>query len=279
MPTGISINIGLNGVDPNQYDGWDGALVACEFDAEDMANIARDQGFDTHLLLTSKATHDAVIAAIKDAATKLTPGDILFLTYSGHGGQVPDTNGDEPDALDETWVLFDRELVDDELYSLWSEFQPGVRILVLSDSCHSGSAIKVMEYKALWIADSPLRDEANPVTGFRAIPDDIQNRHYERNKTYYESVQSNNPNGDKAAIGVSVILISGCQDNQLSGDGPRNGVFTAKLRQVWNSGAFNGDYPTFHKQIKQLMPGQQTPEYFKVGTPSAAFDSQKPFTL
>jgi hypothetical protein len=279
MSIGISINIGLNGVDPNQYGGWDGSLVACEFDAEDVANIARGQGFNTRSLLTAEATHDSVIAAVRDAAKNLKSGDMLFLTYSGHGGQVPDTNGDEPDALDETWVLFDQELVDDELYSLWSEFKPGVRILVLSDSCHSGSVIKLMEYKALWSADLPLRDRAIPVTGFRTIPEDIQTLHYERNKPYYESVQAENPNGDKVAIGASVILISGCQDNQLSGDGPRNGVFTAKLRQVWDDGAFKGDYPSFHKQIRQLMPGQQTPNYFKVGASSPAFESQEPFTI
>ena len=31
---GISLHIGLNAVDPAQYEGWDGALTACEFDAE-----------------------------------------------------------------------------------------------------------------------------------------------------------------------------------------------------------------------------------------------------
>ncbi len=66
-------------------------------------------------------------------------GDIYFLTYSGHGGQVPDTNGEgESDSSDETWLAYDRQIVDDELYELWAKFKPGVRIVVLSDSCHSG---------------------------------------------------------------------------------------------------------------------------------------------
>jgi metacaspase-1 len=34
------------------------------------------------------------------------------------GGQVNDIHNDEPDGLDETWALYDRELVDDELYAL-----------------------------------------------------------------------------------------------------------------------------------------------------------------
>ena len=53
---------------------------------------------------------------------------------------MPDASADEPDRTDETWVLFDRQLVDDELYEMWPQFVPGVRILVLSDSCHSGTA-------------------------------------------------------------------------------------------------------------------------------------------
>ena len=74
---------------------------------------------------------------------ELEAGDIFFVTYSGHGGQVPDLNDeDETDGSDETWLAYDRQIVDDELYELWAKFKPGVRILVLSDSCHSGSVNK-----------------------------------------------------------------------------------------------------------------------------------------
>jgi hypothetical protein len=70
--------------------------------------------------------------------------DIFLLTYSGHGGQVPDTNGDEPDRKDETWVLYDGELVDDELHELYTQFKSGTRVVVLSDSCHSGTVTRAM---------------------------------------------------------------------------------------------------------------------------------------
>ena len=40
MAKGISLNIGLNSVDPNHYGGWDGQLAGCENDANDMAEIA-----------------------------------------------------------------------------------------------------------------------------------------------------------------------------------------------------------------------------------------------
>jgi hypothetical protein len=38
---------------------------------------------------------------------------------------VNDTNHDEEDdRMDETWVCYDRQLIDDELYDLWAKFKP-----------------------------------------------------------------------------------------------------------------------------------------------------------
>ena len=109
-----------------------------------METIARGQGFVTQSLLTRAATSTALLDRIEKAAKELVEDDFFLLTYSGHGGQINDATSDEPDGLDETWVLYDREIVDDELYAAWSLFRPGVRILVLSDSCHSGTMTKEM---------------------------------------------------------------------------------------------------------------------------------------
>ena len=94
------------------------------------------------LLLTKKATRDAVLRTMRAAAKSLAAGDLFFLSYSGHGGQVPDVSGDEDDKQDETWCLYDGQLIDDELYFELGRFAEGVRILVLSDSCHSGTVTR-----------------------------------------------------------------------------------------------------------------------------------------
>ena len=102
--------------------------------------LAKKQKFSSiTLLLTRAATAQAVSDAILGAAKALKSGDLFFLTYSGHGGQVDDTNSEEKDRMDETWVCYDRQLIDDQLYELWGKFKASVRILVLSDSCHSGT--------------------------------------------------------------------------------------------------------------------------------------------
>ena len=129
MAKGLSLHIGLDAVDPKHYAGWDGQLNACEADAKDMASIAQSRGFTAQTLLTNKAMRSTVKSALADAAGTLNSGDIYFLSYSGHGGQVPDQSGDEADGEDETWCLFDGELIDDELYQALGKFKAGVRII------------------------------------------------------------------------------------------------------------------------------------------------------
>lgn len=270
MAKGISIHIGLNHVDPNHYEGWDGKLAACEADAKDMRALAKKQGFNPGpILLSARATADAVTAAFTSAAKQLAKGDILLLTYSGHGGQVRDTNGDEADKdrMDETWVLFDRQLVDDELYDLWGKFKSGVRILVLSDSCHSGTVTRVVPD---FIAGGPRR---------RAMPRSVGIKVEKAHQALYRSIQKAHPGSEKTKVRASVLLISGCMDNQFSMDGEKNGAFTGTLKKVWAGGRFNAHYRKFRDKIVSLMDPSQTPNYYFVGAPNPKFEAQKPFTV
>jgi hypothetical protein len=90
MAKGYSLHLGLNFVDPKHYGGWDGELAACEFDANDMAAIAKAVGYaETTVLLTKEATAGRLIQEMLRLAKTLEQGDLLLLTYSGHGGQIP----------------------------------------------------------------------------------------------------------------------------------------------------------------------------------------------
>ncbi|HZF78764.1 MAG TPA: caspase family protein [Rubrivivax sp.] len=316
-PKALSLHIGVNLVDPAAYGGWDGPLAACEFDARDMATLARSKGMQPTVLMTKKATRGATLAALRKAWKSLQPGDFYFLTYSGHGGQVPDTNRDEPDRKDETWCLFDGQLIDDELYLELSRFAAGVRIVVLSDSCHSGSVTREGR-------------PPPPPAGQRSklMPEAVARRVYDENQAFYDQLQADvakeaarnnnnnsnnssstrNDNGDAskppadpdvalAALAhtgaaaqvaslvgkpkAAVVLISGCQDNQSSMDGEFNGAFTEQLLRVWDKGAFQGNYGSFHARIRARLPGSQSPNLFTLGPAPAlaAFVAQVPFTI
>ena len=224
-----------------------------------------------------------MLAAIRAAAKALNKGDLFFMTYSGHGGQVADASGDEPDKQDETWCLFDGQLIDDELYHELSKFAAGVRMLVLSDSCHSGTVTRAR-------VEPPA-----PGTRVKLMPPDVALRVYEQHQTFYDDLQRGvagaagkaplaDPDAVLATLSVqsgrvqaiarkfkaAVILISGCQDNQVALDGDHNGAFTGQLRRIWNSGKFKGNHPQFHAQIVAGMPASQTPNLFLLG-PAGAF--------
>jgi hypothetical protein len=279
MALGISLHVGLNRVDPAHYQGWDGELTACEFDANDMRAIAEGQGFEARSLLTKEATSDAVLAAIERAAGELDQGDLFLCTYSGHGGQVPDRNGeDEEDRSDETWVAYDRQIVDDELYALWSRFAPGVRIFVLSDSCHSGTVVRDIEAKVPGPVSTRQKAAAESPR-YRALPRDVMIATYRANARLYDAIQERLPGAERADPAATVLLISGCRDDQLSLDGFSNGLFTENLRAVWADGAWEGGHAEFREAIRARMPAKQQPNYLRVGAANPEFERQKPFTV
>jgi hypothetical protein len=294
-PKSMSLHIGLNAVSPAHYGGWSGDLTACEFDANDMAAIARASRMRPIVLLTRRATRANMLAALRGAARTLKTGDLFFLTYSGHGGQIPDVTGEEQDKKDETWCLYDGELIDDELYLELSRFAEGVRVIVLSDSCHSGTVTR---------APMPAPDAVNPAGRSKMMPPAVAMRTYREHQKFYDNLQKAvakeagktlllDPDAMLAAGRIvestrltsiagdckaSVILISGCQDNQTSMDGAHNGAFTEQLLQVWNHGAYRGSYAKFHATIRARLPATQSPNFFTLG-PAAAFAAQQPFSV
>lgn len=291
-PVGRSLHLGLNAVSPKAYGGWSGDLVACEFDAKDLAAVAKSRGIKPTVLLTKAATRAKVLAAMRSAAKALKAGDLFVLSYSGHGGQVADVTGDERDHKDETWCLYDGQLIDDELYLELARFAKGVRILVLSDSCHSGTVTREAMPAVAPGAPRP-----------RMMPPAVALRTYREHQAFYDKLQrdvtkaagrmkltdpdavlsSLNLNNSRLTAVVkdfnpAVVLISGCMDNQTSSDGDHNGLFTARLLQVWHNGAWTGDLVRFHARIRAGMPADQSPNLFVLGD-AATFLTQTPFTV
>ncbi|MGC4096579.1 MAG: caspase family protein [Nitrospira sp.] len=292
-PKALSLHIGLNAVSPAAYGGWSGELAACEFDAKDMAAIAKSQGMKSTVLLTKQGTRAKMLAAMRKTAKQLKQGDLFFLTYSGHGGQVPDVTGEEIDKQDETWCLYDGQLIDDELYFELSRFAAGVRILVLSDSCHSGTVTRAVP---------PPIDRTKVAGRSKMMPPAVAIRTYREHQAFYNKLQHDvakaagkaataDPDSVLAQLAVSprltaiakefhpaVILISGCQDNQTSMDGDNNGAFTEQVLKAWNHGNYRGNYAKFHAAVKAGLPASQSPNLFTLGA-AARFLRQQPFKV
>jgi hypothetical protein len=142
-PSGVSLHVGVNRLDPGHYGDGVATLASCVNDARAMSTLAGRLGYTTSLLSDDTATVANVTASIRTATEALFAGDAFLFSFSGHGSQIPNTSSDdEPDGMDETLCLYDRMLVDDELYMLLGEFRAGVRVFLVFDSCHSATAAK-----------------------------------------------------------------------------------------------------------------------------------------
>lgn len=114
----------------------------------------RFQDDEIRILRDEQATHEAIVRAFHDRL--IVPAkeqtEVVFW-FTGHGSRVPDESGDpeaEPDGMDTTLIAFDSrvggrdgdyDITDDELSSLIMALTERTgRILVVTDSCHSGGA-------------------------------------------------------------------------------------------------------------------------------------------
>lgn len=119
-------------------------------------------------------------------------GDLIYLHYSGHGGQTLDRNKDESDRLDETiYSCTLEEITDDELYNNFVKYIPNdVKLRCIMDCCHSGTAI------------------------------DLPYLYGKNGKISRESTK---------AVKGDCVMISGCRDNQTSADAYINYTFQGAL--------------------------------------------------
>lgn len=127
-------------------------LHGCVNDAKLMAHLIHEHyGFPTdniNVLLNERATRDRILAAFDALVEQARGGDSILIHYSGHGSQMTDREGDEPDGMDETIVPHDsgrrphpnRDITDDEIYARLLRLTDKTQnVTLVFDSCHSGT--------------------------------------------------------------------------------------------------------------------------------------------
>jgi metacaspase-1 len=287
MAQSLSLHIGVNEVDSATY-GAVPKLRSAVKDAEDMKKIAEDLQYEKSAILRdSEATARNVLECLGRMAQDIQPGGIAFITYAGHGSQAPDNTGDETSGKDQTWVLYDRMLLDDELFAMWKRFAPGVQIYFVSDSCHSGSVARFSDIVESVRRNSPQfmsgsRDfgitEAD-TPGDRLLPPEAALAAYEKFEAQITSTQWACGTRDFSDLTATVVSFGACQDDETSGDGTNNGIFTAALKQVWNNGQFSGNCEQFLQQIAKKISLYQHPRFEWFGISNTSTLQQKPFVV
>ena len=158
---------------------------------------------------STKPTKANIMEAMNWLVTGLQPGQNVFMHFSGHGGLVRDTNGDEVSGLDSTLYAINGEkienITDDEIRAtLGARIPAGCKCFVVFDCCHSGSAV---DLRCTWQA--PSQDVLT----------------YTEDQKYAKSAGQ-------------ILFLSGCQDMQVAMDtvnknGRPCGALTMALLETW----------------------------------------------
>jgi len=176
---------------------------------------------DDNSAIVKEPTVKNIKSAFADLVKKAGDGEakVIFVSYSGHGTQTPDSKKDadfEEDGKDECWVPSDFKKAglfkDDHIRKFLLEKLPeNIICIIVSDSCHSGS-----------MADLPL--VYNPT-----------NKKVKNAKTNVNNIDAD------------LIQISGCMDPQYSEElkinGKVSGVLSHCITQFFKKG----------KTLKQLV--------------------------
>jgi hypothetical protein len=250
----------------NDYPGTRMDLKGCVNDANDWTAALSARGYSVQQLMDAQATKAAMVKAIRSLVKGAASGDSVIITYSGHGTYAPDVNGDEPDGLDEALCPYDiaqgQVLIDDEIHQLFSERAAGVRILLISDSCHSGTVIRAA-------AADPDAEGARP--RFMPMGAWLPENKLPRGTTGKPLTQvaitsSLSPWAGALSLAGGDLLLSGCQEgpNNFSYDGKfagrPNGAFTYYALKTLKTLPANATYAQWHQEIGKFLPSASYPQ-------------------
>jgi len=220
----------------NDYPGIFNDLKGCVNDAKDWSALLQGFGFSVNMILDSQATRATVKTALQGLIASTNAGDVAVFTYSGHGTQVTDASGDEGDPYDEAICLYDGNTIDDELRVILNGIHPQATLVIISDSCFSGSVTRLTAEKAI------------P----RFIPPTVSTASKMARRSFLVPES-----------GMPEILISGCSDSEYSYDaefnGRPNGAMSAYAIQVIKQNP-NATYREFFEALRAFLPSKDYPQ-------------------
>jgi hypothetical protein len=250
--------IGIN------YTGQQGQLRGCVNDVGLMKNFLKQHGFsesnmkilvDDPSWRTEQPTKNNLFQGFQWLTGGARSGDSLFLHYSGHGGRVRDTSGDEADGWDETIVPVDfkkypgqsGQITDDELFErIVRPLPAGCKLTAVMDCCHSGT---VLDLPYIFTADDQHMKSVFVNGKFQpnALPQMVFNYKWDlkdKKRLKMQALQFGmdlagqffgkppenagggggggqggfQQSGQQTHIQADVIMFSGCDDHQTSAD-------------------------------------------------------------
>jgi pimeloyl-ACP methyl ester carboxylesterase len=217
---------------------------------------------EPRILTNEKATRQAIIDGFQNYLCQAGSDDIALFYYSGHGGQekAPEEFWHlEPDRLDETLVCYDsriegnNDLADKELrYLLAKVAKKNPRVIVILDSCHSGSGTRNIP-EGVRLAPEDTRDR--PLSSFIFAED-----------ASFKNLLLTSSEVNKKKTGLDLpkgrhILLAACRDDQYAkehqGDnGQTRGAFSYFFLKSLEQTNGNLSYLDLARNIEALVKGK-----------------------
>ncbi len=200
-----------------------------------------------------------------------TPSVRLF-HFAGHGIQQADENGDEPDGSDECLLPIDHTsagvLTDDVLSELYSRFPPTTQLVLLIDSCHSGTIHKGfgkdIRYRTMPIAPPEYKKIVAAKTAFQKV----QLNHVVTKIQAIATREASAEELEKAAQELiaavqkqsfgkpqsheNVILLAACKPEQTAADANFGGTYHGAMTFFLNLALQGGQGITYQALAEQL---------------------------
>jgi len=141
--------------------GWD--QISSVNDLNLLSPILVQKGFEVKILENESATKKGIISSLIQLIRKSKTGDQVIIHFSCHGQQMEDSDGDEPDGLDESMIPYDarrfyikskytgqNHLKDDELNIYLTKLRIKLgntgSLFVSLDACHSGDGTRDFDF-------------------------------------------------------------------------------------------------------------------------------------
>lgn len=184
----------------NNYPGTGNDLNGCINDQTDLIN-ALPKDWTVRAFKDSEVTARNFRDNIRNYILGMKAGDFLIIQYSGHGTRLRDNSGDEEDGYDEAICLYDGNFSDDSFNELMMLIPDGAKVMVILDSCFSGTATR----KAGYLKPRYIAPEEEPW---------IHNK-------------------KRSTAPINHILFSGCRSDQTSADAYINGRYNGAFTFFW----------------------------------------------
>ena len=207
-------------------------------------------------LTDGRATQSRVKAAIGKIVDSARRGDVVLIHFSGHGSNIPDTDGDEADERDEIlcphdldWKA-DEQLSDDWLRGALDAVADGVNLTVNFDCCHSGTGTR------------PIPRPGEPIARFLANPLDLlaaESGRPLRGEVHRVRRQRSRDSGggDVHDVEIPEVLLTGSRDDQTSADafidGDYHGAMTYSMWTTVDRAKGDLTYRQLHERMTDYL--------------------------